>query len=126
MAVYGQIKEFKVVTLEDDLNAMTLDDKGCESYIKTKHETAEREGRYVVNFKVADPRFEKEHLSGVNVFVPKGIIDNNLIDTETYIECGSDSCHLKIVGVEDWFTRASNGMTQIHDKRYKDEVRGAK
>lgn len=119
--IYGKIKTFKVVTLEADLQAMTPDDKGCESYIKTKHSLAETNGRYVVKIEVDDPRFN-DHNSFVNVFLPKGIIDNNLIDKETYIECSSTSCYLKIADVDDWFDRASNASTQIHDVRSKGAV----
>jgi len=117
MGIYGKIKKFKVVTLDDDLNALNPDEKSIAGYVKNKHETAEREGRYIVSIMVSDPRFKDD--SKVNVFLPKGIIDNNLIDVNTVIECDSDNCHLKIIGVDDWFSRAANGMTEIHDKRHK-------
>ena len=55
------------------------------------------------------------------MFIPKGIIDNGLVDSDTYIDCSSSSCNLKIAGIEDWFDRASNGATMIHDTRHKSE-----
>ena len=119
MSVYGNIKEFSVVTLEDELRELSKDDRSCESYIREKHRTAEDNGRYVVKLEVADPRFESVHLSQVSVFLPKGVIDNGLLELDSYVDCGSDSCHLKIAGVDDWFDRAGNGATQIHDNRSK-------
>lgn len=117
MSVYGIIKKFEVITLEKDLSDLSADEKSLESYIRQKHKTASDNGRFVVRFEVSDNRFEKAQI--VSAFIPKGIIEHNLIEPNTYIECSSTSCNLKIVGVDDWYDRASNGQTQIYDARFK-------
>jgi len=118
MSVYGTIKNYKIITLESELNNLSNEDRGLISYITDKHLLAEKHDRYIIEFEVDDERF-KDKLSHVIVFVPKGVIDNSLIEKNTYIECGSSSCHLKIIGIDDWFDRAYNGASQIHDVRFK-------
>lgn len=115
MSVFGKIKEYKVITLAEELKSLSEDDKACESYVITKHETAEKHGRYVVKLSVLGN--DSNELQFVTLFLPKALVDNNLIEKDTFIECSSDSCHLSIIGITDWFDRASNGATQIHDLR---------
>jgi hypothetical protein len=122
MSVYGKIKKFVIVDLETELQNLSPENKSLDIYIRIKHENAEKNNRYIVALYIEDPIFEKGYLITVNVFLPKELIDNNLLELNSFAECSSTSCSIEILGILDHFDRAYNGATQIHDNRCKKDV----
>lgn len=117
MSISGTILRWDVITLEFDLN--DTNEPALESYIRQKHKTAEENNRYVVRITYITDLTKEKDWKTVCLFMPKIIIDRDMIQKGTALMCGSDSCHIEVVGINDWFDRASNGATQIHDKRFK-------
>ncbi len=123
--IYGNIKSFEIVTAEQELAELSGSNlKGGltnshANYVMEKHQLAERHNRYVVMFSVQeDSKYRnKPPAQRICVFIPKGVIDNGLIERETFMLCAGGTCTLRIAGVEDSFDQASNGATQIHDLR---------
>ena len=121
MSVYGKIKKIEIITLQNELQSLNPEDISLEGYIRTKHETAEKYDRYVVALHIEDLIFEGS-LIIVKVFLPKGLIDNELLELDCIADCSSNSCSIEIMGVIDHFDRAYNGATQIHDNRNKKDM----
>lgn len=121
MSLHGTIKKIEILNLETEIKNLSSEEKSIESYVRTKHETAEKYNRYIVVLYVEDPIFEGS-LIIVKVFLPKKLIDNNLLEIDSLVECSSNTCHIEILGILDHFDRAYNGATQIHDERYKKDV----
>lgn len=109
--VSGKLKDYTITTLKSDLKN-NKDEVALYSYIKRKHKLAEKNNRYVVRMKL-----DGENGGIVSVLIPKGVIDNNLLDKNSYVDCCSTTCHLEVAGVSVYYDRASNLSTQIHDKK---------
>ncbi len=107
--IYGNIVDFRIYSMQEEIDSMTPDDKGCKSYIIKKHQFAEKKNCYVVCFTVDDKRIT-DHLSTACAFIPKPIINNRLIERNTFIEFCATSCWLEIAGVDSTFDRATNAL----------------
>lgn len=122
MSVYGKIKKFEILTLQKELQNLSPEDKSLDSYVRIKHKTAEEYGRYVVALHIEDPRYEKGSNTIVHTFLSKNLIDNDLLEINSHVECSSNLCYIEILGIVDYFDRAYNGATQIHDNRCKKDA----
>lgn len=117
MSIFGFITNIQIVTLQDELDSLSPIDRGCESYVVQKHETAKSNDRYVVLLTINEGPIK--NIQQAFVFIPKGVIDNHLLELGTYVDCSGQSCTMEIFGVQETFDRACNGATQIHDIRFR-------
>lgn len=122
--IYGKIKNWKILTPQEEIRLLHFDEKGLKPYIQNVHQLAENNDRYIVKIKVNNPEkkytnFQHTIGESIKIFIPRGIIDNNLLEVNTNISCNSESCTIQIAGVEDYFDRVYNGATLIHDTRFK-------
>lgn len=112
----GKIYKTEILTLKNDLSLTKKFGLIEDEKIKLKHILAEKNNRYVVKFKIVlDNNLDDRFYSVVQIFIPKAIIDNNLIENKTSIYCDDKTCHFKIAGIEDYFDKALLGATMIDD-----------
>lgn len=101
MSVYGTLASYKILSLEEDLRT---DDAIKSDYLKIKHQKATELDNYIIQMKIQDPRYNEE--THIKVSLPKLLVDNNLLEIGSYVECHGASCMLTIIGVENInFTR---------------------
>jgi len=110
--IYGTIVNFTILTREQDL-AQTDPQAGLDGVIHMKHETAAKFDRHIVKFVVNDSRFAKP--IAVDVFIPKGVMKNQLIETGTYMECTGQFAKLQVAWESVKYSRAYNGAIRIMD-----------
>lgn len=102
----NDILDFSVITLRDDIAVNTR--LNIEPMVRNKHTLAQNNDMYVVflSFHGGD---------NMQVFVPKAIIDNELLEKEESAEYNSSGCKVKIMGIEHLFSAAKNGMTELKE-----------
>ncbi len=116
MKTIGKIIDYKVLTLENDLKISSKFEPDCKSSVIEKHNLAEKNDRYIVRFKLlSDDSIDENFYNIIQVFIPKTIIDNDLIENGSKISYDDETCYLLITEIEDFFDRAKNGATIIKD-----------
>lgn len=105
--VCGLIKEIEVLDFDKYTSEFPEDEKNLIPIYKDKFEKANDRNEYIVRFKVFDDRFPNK-LSIAKAFVPKSIIENNLIELNTYVNFCSTGVQIDIAGVETGFLNRCN------------------
>ncbi len=114
----GKVNDISILTLEKDLEISKKFGlfESEENKIKQKHELANLNNRYVVRIKVIlNDDLDDEFYSIVQVFLPKSIFNNHLIEKDSLICYDDKLCYFNVAGVEDFFDRAILGNKNISD-----------